>query len=114
MNSTNVIESLENNIKEAEKLVELGTAVDRLRTNKDFKRVVLDGYFKDEAVRLVMLKADPNMQSTQSQDSIVKQMDAIGALNGYLMTIKYFATQAARGIEADSNTIEELLAEGGE
>ena len=112
MTTPNDIQALENSIKHATVMVEMGNALDRLRSNKDFRRVVLDGYFKDEAIRLVMLKADTKMQSIESQASIVKQMDAIGSFNQYLTTVMQLSAQAERSIESDSQTVEELLAEG--
>ena len=112
MTTPNDIQALENSIKHATVMVELGNALDRLLSNKDFKRVVLEGYFKDESIRLVMLKADAKMQSIEYQAAIVKQMDAIGSFNQYLTTVMQLSAQAERSIESDSQTVEELLAEG--
>lgn len=105
------IEAIEQNIQRAKEEVEFGHALERLRTNKDFKRVVLEGYFEDEAVRLVHLKADPAMQNAESQRMIVQQMDAIGSLSFYFNTALHRAKLAAKTIESDEAMRDEILAE---
>lgn len=109
---TDQLQEIELNIKQAQKLVDLGNALERLRSNNDFKKVITEGYFEQEAVRLVHLKADQNMQTAERQQSIIAQMDAIGALNQYFQTVFHRASLASKAIEADEQTREELLEEG--
>ena len=112
MTHSNDIQAVELNIKRAKELIDLGTALDHLRSNRDFKKVIIDGYFSDEAVRLVHLKGDPSMQGESSQTSIIKQMDSIASLYQYFFTIDMRASSAARSVESDEETLSELLAEG--
>lgn len=105
------IRAIEANIREAKKIVEEGEALERLRSNQDFRKVVMDGYFKNEAIRLVHLKSDPGMQSAESQKSILMQMDAIGSLDQYFRTVFHKASIAQKAIASDGETLEELLAE---
>ena len=111
MDNTKVIQDIELNIKQAQLLVDTGNALERLRSNRDFKMIISNGYFEEEAVRLVHLKADPSMESTERQLSIIKQMDAIGALNQYFQTVFHRAALAEKAIAADEETRDELLAE---
>lgn len=111
MSNSTEIKAIESNIKQAKALVELGTALDRLRSNSDFKKIVGEGYFEAEAVRLVHLKADSNMQTAAYQESIVKQMDAIGAFSQFLMTLAHRARMAEGAVSSDEETLNELLAE---
>lgn len=104
------IQEIELNIKEAKKLVDVGAALERLRNSSDFKEVIVKGYFEQEAIRLVHLKADKNMQTPEKQASIVAQMDAIGALSEYFHVVQMRAGMAAKAIEADTETRDELLA----
>lgn len=106
----NTLQAIEKNIEQAKELVELGKAVERLRSNREFKKVVVDGYFGDEAIRLVHLKADPSMQRPESQASIVKQMDAIGAFSQYLTTVLHQASLAEKAIETGEADKEDFLA----
>ena len=103
---------IESNLKRNAVVTELGNALARLKGNRDFKKVILEGFFEDEAIRLVHLKADPNMQGSDSQKAILTQMDAIGALRQYLETLAQLAGMAQKSIEADEQTRDELLAEG--
>lgn len=112
--SRNDIQEIELNIKEAQKMVDLGKSLDRLYSNKDFKKVFLEGYFKDEAVRLVHLKSDPSMQKVEYQTAIVKNMDAIGAVRSYFDMLNHQAQMAKQAIDAGEEALEELRTEEAE
>jgi len=73
--------------------------------------IISEGYFEKEAIRLVHLKGDPSMQSAEYQVNIVKQMDAISALNQYFQTVFHRASLAEKAIESDEEARNEILAE---
>lgn len=112
MNATDILNNLELNIKAGTEAVDFGKALDRLFANRDFKRVVLEGYFKDEAVRLVHLFSDPAFQSVEKQQSIQQQMLAIGHLHQYFQVIKFHARQGEKSVAESEDLREEILAEG--
>lgn len=112
--SNEALQELEQNIKTAKGFVEAGNALERLRSNRDFKKVVVEGFFEKEAVRLVHLKADPSMQSEASQKSILAQIDAIGAFSQYLSNVEQFARMAKKSIADDEQARDEILAEDSE
>lgn len=114
MNYDAALKELDYRIKEGKKMVELGSALERLLNNRDFKRVILEGYFREEAVRLVSAKADVACQSGASQASILKQIDAIGCVQDYLRLIQHHASQAEKEVADHEETREEILAEGDE
>ena len=114
MNLTDTVQAIEANIREAKKIVEVGESLERLRSNRDFKKVISEGYFEKEAIRLVHLKADPGMQSPEMQKSIVAQMDAIGSLSMYFNTVFAQASIAKKAIISDEQTRDEILGEGEE
>lgn len=107
------IAEIELNIKEAQEMVDLGKALERLMKNRDFTRVIKEGYLDHEAVRLVHMKADPQMQTPERQAAILRDIDGIGCLTGYFQKIRLFALQAANAIEAGEQAIEEIRAEEG-
>lgn len=111
---TQQIEQIEINIERARDLISRADALDRLGSNPDFIRIIDEGYFKDEAVRLVHLKASPSMQGERTQIEIIKQIDAIGSLMGYFQTLSQQANLAESAITADQETIAEMLLEEGE
>ena len=106
------LQRLEENIKQAQKMVDLGNALERLKSNRDFKKVVQEGYFEQEAIRLVHALSDPNMQNPEAQQSIHKQMISIGGFSDYLNTLTALSGMARRSVESDEATRDEILAEG--
>lgn len=110
--SQDQIAEIEMNITEAKKFVAEGNSLVRLLSNRDFKKIVLEGYFEKEAVRLVHLKADHNMQSPENQAAIMTQIDAIGSLTHYFRTLRHNANMAEKAISESEETLDELRGEG--
>ena len=106
------VQQIEKNIEKAKTAIELDKALERLESNRDFKLVVAEGYLKDEAVRLVHLKADPAMQTAERQATILQSINAVGGLLQYFHTVSRNAALAARSIEADEAELTELRQEG--
>lgn len=109
--SDTALQEIELSIKEAQKFVELGNALVRLQSNQDFKKIILEGYFKEEAIRLVHLKSDSNMQSAERQQGILRDMDAIGALEQHLRMVLHRADMARKAIVDAEELRDELLTE---
>lgn len=105
----NTVEELEANIKQAREAIALNTALDRLFSNLDFKKVVLNGYFEKEAVRLVHAKAA--LKDKAAHEMVIQQIDAIGNFSNYLKNIRDEAELAIKAIDADESTLTELLKE---
>lgn len=105
MSLENDIQHIELYIEDAKKFVEAGKSVERLQKNRDFKKIIEEGYFRDEAVRLVSVKSDPSLQSPEKQEAIIKAIDAIGSLQGYIRTI---LQQASVATDAIAQAEEEL------
>lgn len=112
--SNDAIQEIELSIKEAQKIVDLGAAVQRLASNRDFKKVVMEMYFEKEAVRLVHLKANPAMQDKDRQEAIVKEIDAIGSFHQFLRTLEIQAEMARRAVADGEDLRQEILSEGAE
>ena len=112
MNVDESVKALEASIQRAKLHIELGDALEKLATNREFTEVVLKGYFEQEAIRLVHLKADPALQNPDSQASIVRQMDAIGNLKAYFLVLRMNASLAGKEIADANNMIEEIMFSG--
>jgi len=108
MSKEQQIQEIEQSIQGARITVELGNALARLHSNRDFKKVVLDGYFRDEAVRLVHLLSDPNMQTPDKQATILSDIRSIGALGSFFKTLEFRADLARKSIVFDEQTRDEL------
>ena len=110
--SNETLQQIEQNIKRGKELIDFGAALERLQNNRDFKKVITEGYFRDEAVRLVHLKGDANMQTPEHQANIVRALDSIGQLSQYFSTVTLLASRAVLSIAADEETRDEILADG--
>ena len=104
-------QAIEADIKNSQLSVELGKSLERLRLNRDFKQVIQVGYLTEEAVRLVYLKAAPNMQDAVAQRHILSQLDSIGCLQQYLLGISSNVEMAEKAIEASETVLDELRTE---
>lgn len=105
------IKELEANIRTAKDQIDLGSSLERLLSNKDFKKVILNGYLEKEAVRLVRDKAAFDYQSNEAQQRITRQIDAIGSLAEYLDGVTTKAALARKGLDADEQTRDEVIFE---
>jgi len=104
------LESIELSITQATKILDDAKALERLTTNADFKRIILEGYFKDEASKQVLMKAQPGMEGPEMQAAVTKVIDAIGTLRQHFIAINQFGAMAEKSLADDQVTREELLA----
>ena len=111
MTNANDILEVELSIEQSKKIVDLYQSFKRLIQNKDFQKVIEDNYFQKEASRLVLLKADPNMQTDERQQDILKEINAIGFFRQYLITINSMGQNALQAIKDAEQVKEELLME---
>ena len=102
------VQEIEENIKQAKVIAGKGDALARLTKNKDFQQIIMEGYLKDESVRLVHLKSSPGMQKPDSQAHIVKQIDSIGNLMEYFRVIEHQAMLAQNAIEAGQEELNDI------
>lgn len=103
------VRRIEQSIRESVKEVEFAEALQRLQNNRDFKRVVLDGYLTQEAVRLVHLMSDPAVQDPATQQSIHLQLRAVGELNAFFQRVVAQAGIARKNIAYSEQAREELI-----
>lgn len=112
MNNENTLAQLDRDSKAIKPAIELGSALEKLRNNRDFNKLIVDGFLKDEAVRLVHLKADPNVQSPEQQVAIDRDISAIGVLAQYFVITEQRARVAGKQFADIEDMRAELLAEG--
>ena len=78
-------------IKETNYFVGMRQALDRLEQNPDFNKVILEGYFKNEAVRGVSLLANDNIKQRGARPDVMEGLVAISRLQDFFLTIKAMA-----------------------
>lgn len=111
MTTPNELQQLEKQIKDNKKTVELYQSLERLKSNRDFRKLIQEGYLENEAVRLVQLKADPAHDSPVQQAKILRDIDSIGSLASYFQTVATFGRQAEKQLSDAEATLVELLEE---
>lgn len=82
-------------LEEAQKMIKIGEALQRLHQNEDFKTIVLEQYFKEEPARCVVmlgrLQHDP-----KACERIHNDLTAIGLFQGFLQTVHQGYQEALR------------------
>lgn len=102
-------------IEAQEKIISLGDAVVRLRKNEDFKRIVEEGYFKDNAVRLVHALAAPAISHSEKATAAVhNEMQAIALFRDFLVNICKAADKAEDVIAQNRQELEFVRGEAAE
>ena len=63
-------------------------ALEQLKQNKHFQKVILEGYFKDKAVNGVSLLAQHAVVSGGHRSSVMEDLIAISSLEDFFVTIE--------------------------
>jgi len=103
------IEQIELDIQEAKKLINAKEHLLRLESYPAFNELIVEGYFKKEASRLVMMKANPATQDDETQHAINKAIDSIGGLQQYFNKVINLGSMAESSLDSHEATREELL-----
>ena len=76
--------------------VEMAESLERLENGNpqpgDFKKVSLDGYFKDKAINGVSLLATDHVRRSGVRGDVMEQLVAISHLEDYFFTIKHMGS----------------------
>ena len=79
-------------------------ALDRLKTNPDFKKVILEGYFKDKAINGVSLLATDYVRRNGLRPEVMEGLVAISHLQDYFITIDKMGTVEEDEIDSEEST----------
>lgn len=105
------IKQVELSIEEAKKAVNEAELAYKLSTNAAFKKLVLEGYFVEEAARLAHLLTDPEMVNQGAVPQIENAIKGIGGFKRYLSTKMQLGAIAENAIRDNQETLEELREE---
>ena len=106
-----VEKQIEISIEAARGAVQRRDKLKRLIETKDFEEIFTEGYFKEEAARLVGLLTDPEFKDKESREDIINDMIGISATRQYLMNVLRLGDQMERQIMSAERELEELRAE---
>lgn len=99
-------QEIELQLEDAKERIAMDEAVDRLLDNADFKKVVTEGYFKEEVIRAGLLVSDPNLDDRQ-RATVQRALEGIGSFQYYLQKLQILGSHARGALEE----YEEELAE---
>lgn len=110
MTNEEQLEQIELNMAEAKRFIELRTSLQRLEKNRDFKKLISEYYFKEEAARLVMAKS-AGLDETQ-QAVIDKMIYGIGSLAKFLDSTMSRGAEAELALKENEEVKVEIIQEG--
>lgn len=93
--------------KEAEESIKLAEHLEKLHKNASFRKVILEGFLEQEAVRAAPLLAQP--LNDHSRKGVVDALTAIGVLRNYFGTIYRKGDASVTALEECDQVEAELL-----
>lgn len=67
---------------------DMNSSLERLKENKDFQRVILNGYFKDKAINGVSLLAQDHIVNNGLRPRVMEDLVSISNLEDFFITIE--------------------------
>ena len=101
-------QDIEISIEAARGAVERKNSLEKLFATREFKDIFEDGYFKEEAARLVGLMTDPEFASKDRQEEIRNDMLGISATRQYLMNVHRLGVSLERQIASSESELQAL------
>lgn len=86
---------------------DLNLALQRLRENTDFQKLILEGYFKEKAVDGVSMLANPMVIREGKRGEILESLVAISHLEDFFITIENIGA-APEDLEEDDASLDEF------
>jgi len=105
------LEKIELNIAQAKTLIEYGDALAQLEQNANYKKIIATDFFEKNIIRLVKLKAAPQVQDEKNQAYITAQINAVGHFDQYLTGIRIQSNSAKVALQRDAEERELILSE---
>lgn len=103
------IKALEQSIADNEHIIAQREKALRLSANPDFRDLFINGFFRDEAARLVHMSSDPNVSLQDRADALAMAQGA-GHTKRYLSVIVQQGYLAERDLPAMRASLDELRA----
>lgn len=107
------LEQLEQELANSKDLIATRQAALRLYQNRDFKKIILEGFCLKDAARFVQVSQDPAVSKPEQEDAL-RMAQASGHLKRFLSMQVQMGAHAERTLPQLEEAIEEVRAEGGE
>lgn len=103
MINQSVVEGLEDQLTQAKEMAKRGQAARKLAGNSDFRKLILEGFCKDDCARFAAQSGDPALDPQQRADAL-----AMAQAGGHLK--RFLSAQIQMGVTA-ANEIQDLETE---
>jgi hypothetical protein len=100
------VEALEQQLKDTKTLMERKKLALRLAKNADFRKLVLEGFCRDEAARYVQQSVNPALKEDERADAL-----GMAQASGHLLNFLSMQIQMASVAERDLPNLEEAITE---
>ena len=108
--NTSELESLQAQLKNMESAISLADSLEKLAKNRDFKKVIIEGFMTNSAAKSVRTSA--NYRATpELRESALASAQAAGALEQWMETISQMGIHAKTRIEEVKQGIVEVRGE---
>lgn len=105
---TEQLEAIRAQLKDAQETQAMLEVLDRLERNRDFKKVILEGFLKKHVLEQTSMIARPDAQHELVQQAIQRNLAGASALNGYMATLRQMGNAATNTIQQCQQAIVEL------
>lgn len=79
--------------------VDMSNSLNRLQDNKDFQRLILNGYFKDKAINGVSMLAQDYVIQNGQRAQVMEDLIAISKLEDFFITVDNLGTAPSESNE---------------
>jgi hypothetical protein len=83
------VRNIDIEIEQAKKSIALRDALVRLEKNRDFRKVVTEGFLKEFALNTIAVRGRPEFRNSEAlMESNTRKLDAMGELHEYFRNVK--------------------------
>jgi len=100
-----VEQEIEVSIEAAKGAVDRKNKIAKMFDDDDFKEIVEEGYFKNEAARLVSLLTDPEFAGEERQTELKNDMLGISSFRQYLLNMHRIGVQMENQIKTSEDEL---------
>lgn len=108
MTRTEQLEAIRAQLKDAQETQAMSDVLDRLERNRDYKKIISDGFLSKNVLEQASMIARPDCQHELIQQAIQRNLMGASALNGYMVSLRQAARAAESIISQCQASIEEL------
>lgn len=105
------IQALEHQIENVKAVVAQRDLMVKLSANREFRKLIIEGFCRDEAARFVHLSTEPGLSEQDRADSLASAQ-AAGHLKRWINALITMGNRAEQDLFEMNETLEEMRHEG--